>query len=341
MKQILYKGCDISHWQGKVDFEKLSKAVDFVILKCGGSDNTDFYYSDRNFDEYYAAARYHGLKIGAYWFVGSTSTGRECGFVEAKYIAAILKHKFFDLPIYIDFETGNKKKRVENTRFVEACACYLEQLKYFVGIYSSDISGFKEQLDYVKLRGNYSLWVARYGKEPQYAVKYDMWQYTDRGRVMGINALVDRNIAYKDFEDIIVSGGYNNYTSENQTYNYKVGDHVNFDRIFISSDSTIPLIPYMNHGVITRIEPNKRNPYLVGEGIGWINNDSITSVHQNASNVSYEGDSFVNALKEVGIDHSFENRKRIASLNGITNYKGDANDNLALLKLLKEGQLKI
>lgn len=210
MKQILYKGCDISHWQGKVDFEKLSKAVDFVILKCGGSDNSDFYYTDRNFEEYYKAARYHGLKIGAYWFVGATSTGRECGLRESKYINAILKNKFFELPIYIDFEAGNKKKKSQNTDYIKACAGYLESLKYFVGVYSSDISGFKEQLDYLKVRDKYSLWVARYGKEPQYAVKYDMWQYSSKGKLPGITGRVDLNFLYRDLPKIIQNKHLNN-----------------------------------------------------------------------------------------------------------------------------------
>lgn len=49
--------------------------------------------------------------------------------------------------------------------------------------------------------------------------------------------------------------------------------------------------------------------------------------------------SLVDALKSVKVDNSFSNRKLIAIKNGITNYKGTAEQNLKLLKLLKEGKL--
>jgi hypothetical protein len=122
--------------------------------------------------------------------------------------------------------------------------------------------------------------------------------------------------------------------------NYKVGDYVTFDHVYISSDSNVPLIPYMNHGTITRVVENARNPYLIGNGIGWVNDESIIGKLNYLSNSTYKGDSFVDALNAIGINSSFENRKNIASKNGIDNYTGSARQNLDLLRLLKEGRLK-
>lgn len=56
--------------------------------------------------------------------------------------------------------------------------------------------------------------------------------------------------------------------------------------------------------------------------------------------VAYTGTSIVDALKSIGVDSSFSNRKKIALKNGITNYKGTANQNEKLLKLFKENNLK-
>lgn len=331
------EGIDVSQYQGVIDWELVKENIDFAILRCGygkdipGQDDPTF---KRNADE---CTR---LKIPFGVYLYSYAQNERDALSEAKHILRLVQNYKMQYPIYLDLEDP-KILRLSNDQIERNCRIWADEMEknnYYVGFYAS-YNWWNTKLT-GSLFKRYTKWIARFNDELG-VTGYDMWQYTDRGRVMGINALVDRNIAYKDFEDIIVSGGYNNYINHSHIYNYKVGDHVNFDKIFISSDSTIPLIPYMNHGVITRIEPNKRNPYLVGEGIGWINNDSITSVHQNASNESYEGDSFVNALKEAGIDHSFENRKRIASLNGISNYKGTANENLALLKLLKEGRLKI
>ena len=49
--------------------------------------------------------------------------------------------------------------------------------------------------------------------------------------------------------------------------------------------------------------------------------------------------SFVEALKSIGVDSSYDNRKRIAAINGISNYSGTAEQNTQLLNLLKKGKL--
>jgi uncharacterized protein YjhX (UPF0386 family) len=49
--------------------------------------------------------------------------------------------------------------------------------------------------------------------------------------------------------------------------------------------------------------------------------------------------SFVDALKSIGVDSSFSNRKKIAELNGVQNYSGQPQQNTELLKKLKNGQL--
>lgn len=49
--------------------------------------------------------------------------------------------------------------------------------------------------------------------------------------------------------------------------------------------------------------------------------------------------SLVDALKSLGINSSKGNRKKVASLNGIKNYRGTASQNTKLLNLLKRGKL--
>lgn len=49
--------------------------------------------------------------------------------------------------------------------------------------------------------------------------------------------------------------------------------------------------------------------------------------------------SIVDALKSLSINPSKSNRKRIATLNGVKNYKGSASQNTKLLNLLKKGKL--
>ena len=57
------------------------------------------------------------------------------------------------------------------------------------------------------------------------------------------------------------------------------------------------------------------------------------------SNKTYKGISLVDALKQIKVDASFSNRKRLAKNNGISNYSGTYSQNLKLLNLLKQGKL--
>lgn len=57
------------------------------------------------------------------------------------------------------------------------------------------------------------------------------------------------------------------------------------------------------------------------------------------SNTTYKGTSLVDALKEIGVDSSFGNRKRLAQKNGIKVYSGTTEQNLKLVTLLKRGKL--
>lgn len=65
----------------------------------------------------------------------------------------------------------------------------------------------------------------------------------------------------------------------------------------------------------------------------------------NVTNVNYytkcssSYNSIVDALKSIGIDSSYTNRKNIATKNGIANYTGTAKQNIELLDKLKKGIL--
>ena len=69
--------------------------------------------------------------------------------------------------------------------------------------------------------------------------------------------------------------------------------------------------------------------------------DEITSepliVYYSACDSSYI--SFVDALKSIGEDSSYANRKKIAEINGISDYSGTSAQNLELLDKLKKGEL--
>ena len=128
-----------------------------------------------------------------------------------------------------------------------------------------------------------------------------------------------------------------------QKLKYQIGDIVEINGVYISSDSEKRLTPLITKGKTTKIIKNKNNPYLLEDGnIGWINEDVIIKKINNSylSNKNYTGTSIVDALKEIKIDSSYQYRSELAKLNNINNYKGTKEQNIVMLQLLKNGNLK-
>ena len=138
---------------------------------------------------------------------------------------------------------------------------------------------------------------------------------------------------------------YFNITKPNDNTNvtsnkYKVGDVVNINGVYISSDSNEKLTPRVTTGTITKVISNAKNPYLLNDGnIGWVNDSVITNNVIYLSNASYKGTSLVDALNEIKVDSSYAYRSKLAIKNNISNYKGTSEQNTNMLNLLKKGKL--
>lgn len=198
-------GIDVSRWQGSINFKSVKAAgIDFVIIKAGGSDAG--FYEDPMFKINYAGSKDAGLKVGAYYYVGSKFQGTDNGIADAKKFIRILGKRSFEYPVYVDVESTPQKEKSGTTDAVLSFCEYMESKNFFVGIYGSDVSTFHDRVQAGRLI-NYTWWVAGYGKEPSH--NYSVWQYTSSGSVNGISTRVDRNISKTDF-NVIVNKHFNN-----------------------------------------------------------------------------------------------------------------------------------
>lgn len=197
----MIKGIDVSSWQGNIDFTKVkASGIRFVILKAGGSDSG--FYTDKRFYENYAKATEAGLSIGAYYFVGKNCKSSADGLADAMRFQEIIGNCILDYPVYIDFEAPNASNKQGNTDAVKAFCEYMEAQGYYVGIYASDISGFKDRL-YLPQLTAYDKWCARYGSEPKYVKNWGIWQASSKGNVPGIAGYVDLDYSRNDYAGII------------------------------------------------------------------------------------------------------------------------------------------
>ena len=202
-------GIDISHWNGEIDFNKVkASGVDFVIIKAGGSDYG--FYTDKMFRTNYDKAKAAGLNVGAYYFVGRRFQGADAGKADAHRFLKIIEGMKFEYPVFVDIETTPAQLREETTDAAIAFCEVMEAAGYFVGIYASDISGFKEKLILSDLT-TYTLWVARYGSEPSYVKDWHIWQQSSKGRIPGISGSVDLDESKEDYSLIMKKKGFNGF----------------------------------------------------------------------------------------------------------------------------------
>ena len=210
----MIKGIDISHWNGSIDFEEVkASGIEFVIIKAGGSDKG--FYTDSKFKWNYDKALAAGLSIGAYYFAGRDFRGIEAGVADAQRFIDILSGLKFDYPVFLDIEAQDNRFKEEITDAAVAFCEQMEKAGYFVGIYASDISGYKYKLNHDRIK-SYAHWVARYGKEPEICKEYGIWQYSSKGSVPGISGSVDMDVSTVDYSKVIKEKGFNGYPKKDK-----------------------------------------------------------------------------------------------------------------------------
>lgn len=207
-----YVGVDVSRWQNKIDFNKVvkSKKVDFIIARIGWySEDQGKFIIDNQFARNYKEAKTSGIPMGAYIY--SYAKDIEGAKKEAEETIKYLKESkqtTFELPIFFDIE-DETQKNIDKETMTQMAIVFCDTLKkegYKVGIYSYSY-WLSNYIDLNKLPKDYSKWVADYGSSEgqipndifKFSPNYDIWQYTDKGKIDGIDGDVDMNICYKKY----------------------------------------------------------------------------------------------------------------------------------------------
>ena len=205
----MHNGIDVSRWQGEIDFSKVKAAgYDFVIIKAGGSDMG--FYKDSCWEKNYKAAKAAGLHVGAYYFVGFLFYGDTAGRADALRFIRMLEGKQLELPVFVDIETTQPARRAEATEAAIAFCETMEEAGYFVGIYASDISGFKQRLEHDRVKA-YAHWVADYTGDTDVCKEWQIRQISSKGIIPGIDAYVDLDITSVDYLTIMKKNGLNGF----------------------------------------------------------------------------------------------------------------------------------
>lgn len=199
-------GIDVSHHQGKINWEKVRDArskkakISFCFIKA----TEGISIKDQDFNDNWTGIKKVGIKAGAYHFFIPWADAKK----QAIEFASIVNLNSGDLRPVLDFEIeGGKRnwpKMVEN---VKIWLNYVEQKYGVKPIIYTNKSMYRK---YIK--GNfddYPLWIADYNslKLDGYddAEKLLLWQHSQSGRISGIRGSVDFNVFLgtdSDFKEI-------------------------------------------------------------------------------------------------------------------------------------------
>lgn len=200
------RGVDVSSFQGDIDWQAVADAgFTFAMIRVGGRGySAGALYEDSRAQQNYAGAKAAGIKVGAYFF--SQAISPEEAEEEAEYLLSLTRHWSLDMPVVYDWEyisvdarTGWVNRRTLTDCMLAFCrrieAEGLESMVYFNPAQSRRLFNIEELTDY-------PFWLAMYSDWMTYPYRVDMWQYTNAGRVPGIEGDVDINL-YFPYEDTV------------------------------------------------------------------------------------------------------------------------------------------
>lgn len=194
-------GIDVSKWQKEIDWDKVkNEGVDFAIIRCGYRGSvTGSLVEDPYFEQNIKGAQAAGIKVGVYFF---TQAVNEVEAVEeASMVISLVRDYELQYPVFIDTEGAGGNGRAdslnveERTAVCEAFCTTVKNAGLEAGVYASR-NWYNNKLTANTLE-SYAIWLAEYRSVPLYQGYYQMWQYTSKGKINGINGNVDLNVSYR------------------------------------------------------------------------------------------------------------------------------------------------
>lgn len=179
---------DVSHHEGKIDWSKAKSEVVLAIIRTQYGLST----IDSQYKQNIEGCQRNSIPFGVYMY--ATFTNKEQALQQAKDFYNRAKG-YNPLFYVLDIEEGFGASVSNIVEGTQAFIDYLKEQGVKVGLYTGHHIYKPYKMDTIK---NYDfLWIPRYsgtrgkGEKPDYPC--DLWQYTDKGIVAGINAEVDLN----------------------------------------------------------------------------------------------------------------------------------------------------
>ena len=186
----MIQGCDISHYQGQVDFDQLRNAVDFVILK----STFGVGYIDGMYVAYRDGARARSILLGHYHYAYPQYNSPEA---EAAWFLKNVHPNEGEI-LCLDYEESFSGDPVDwCKRWCDYVANNTNGTNPLIYLNQALLNGH----DWSPVSGKYGLWLAKYDyvtTQPSTKWLCAIKQYSNVGKLPGIGGSVDLNFFYGD-----------------------------------------------------------------------------------------------------------------------------------------------
>ena len=209
-------GIDVSYWNAGIDWPKVRAAGQrYVFAKATEGDT----YADPTFDDNWRGAKAAGLLRGAYHFFRGNVDPKKQVVKFIDYVKSM--NDDGELPPVLDLETNDGQTK---EKLITRAKIWLDQVESAFNRKPIIYSGQYFLQDKFSEPGggppswakDYPLWLAQYpgqympGMQPTLPrgwFKWTFWQYSEKGRVNGINANVDLNLFNGSLEQLYQVAG--------------------------------------------------------------------------------------------------------------------------------------
>lgn len=183
-----HEGLDVSHYQGRIDWERVGREGGVSYVYCKATEGANYFDDTHTYN--ITMAHKYGLKVGSYHYYRPTVN-------ISLQLANLTKHvkaEEQDLVPMIDIE---EDRGVTESQFIADLTEFIHKVERHYGrkplLYSGE---YFYNRHFQGLFPDYEWMIARYStSQPTLkdGKKYLMWQYSDKGRIPGINGMVDRS----------------------------------------------------------------------------------------------------------------------------------------------------
>ncbi len=214
-------GIDVSKYQGTIKWDKVAAGgIDFAMIRVGyRTQKTGEMCVDTNARYNMQEAQKNGIKVGVYFF--SSAVNETEAIEEADWVADYISKYQITYPVAFDCEgftdSASRQYGMSSEARTKVAEAFLQEIynKGYTPMFYAAMNELSanSQWDTKTLESRYKIWVSQYPdtaypETPQssYEGTHAMWQYTNKGKVSGIDKPVDLNVESVNLRDIPSQG---------------------------------------------------------------------------------------------------------------------------------------